>query len=120
MQAVADELNKQMGAKPIASANANEDTDTSNPDKEKDDKEPKECPPCETISGRKIKVGTIGYLPLDELPDHVMQHGRYGSHHNYFLCNQVPKTCKCFWNKQRDVLKPHELPSDAIPYEPLK
>ncbi|WLF84650.1 polymorphic toxin type 33 domain-containing protein [Moraxella sp. ZY210820] len=52
---VANELKKQTGAKPIASANANEDTDTSNPDKEKDDKEPKNNDCKNKISDWELK-----------------------------------------------------------------
>ncbi|MDX1915005.1 MAG: RHS repeat-associated core domain-containing protein [Methylophilus sp.] len=79
----------------------------------------KDCPPCKTVSGRIVTVGTIGYLPLDVLPDNVEQHGVLGSHHNYFIANQNPSNCHCFWNKQRAVIKPNALPSSAIPYEPF-
>ena len=79
----------------------------------------KPCPPCRTVSGRIVPVGTIGYLPLDVLPDGVVQHGVAGSHYNYFIANQDKKTCNCFWNKQRDVIRPNELPPTAIPFEPF-
>jgi len=54
------------------------------------------CPPCKTISGRIVAIGTIGYRPLDIIPDNVKQHGVYGSHHNIFVANQNPKNCMCF------------------------
>jgi len=79
----------------------------------------KDCPPCKTVSGRIVPVGTIGYLPLDIIPDNEMQHGVYGSHYNYFIANQNPNNCSCFWNKQREVIKPNALPPTAIPYEPF-
>ena len=49
------------------------------------------CPPCKTIFGRIIKPGTIGYRPLDIIPDDKKEHGVYGSHHNIFIANQAPK-----------------------------
>jgi RHS repeat-associated protein len=77
------------------------------------------CPPCKTTSGRIVPVGTVGYRPLDVLPDYEVQHGRAGSHHNIFVANQNPKNCRCFWQKQNYVLKPEELPPSAIPIEPF-
>lgn len=60
----------------------------------------KPCPPCRTVSGMIIPVGTIGYR-LDILPDNVLQHGIYGSHYNLYKANQAPRNsarpCKCFW-----------------------
>jgi|SRR6185437_2332832 len=44
----------------------------------------KKCPPCKTVSGRIVPVGTIAYRPLDVIPDDVKQHGVYGAHHNLF------------------------------------
>ena len=77
----------------------------------------KPCPPCKTISGKIVPVGTVAYRPLDVIPDDVMEHGVYGSHHNIFIANQNPNNCQCFWQKQKYVLKTHELPPDAIPIE---
>lgn len=74
----------------------------------------KPCPPCRTVSGRLIPVGTVGYRPLDIIPDHVIQHGVAGSHHNIFVANQNPNNCRCFWAKQKYVLKPSQLPSSAV------
>lgn len=61
----------------------------------------------------------MGYRPLDVIPDDVKQHGRYGSHHNIFTAQQNPNNCKCFWKKEKYVLKPGELPPNAIPIEPF-
>ena len=81
------------------------------------------CPPCRTVSGRVVAVGTIGYRPLDVIPDSEMQHGVYGSHHNIFIAKQAPKgtpqPCKCFWVKQTYVLKPEQLTPDMVPIEPF-
>jgi RHS repeat-associated protein len=78
------------------------------------------CPPCVTVSGRVVTPGTLGYRPLDAIPDNVMQHGVYGSHHNIFRANQYPKPkCDCFWAKQSYVLKPNQLPPNAVPVEPF-
>ncbi|KRW62034.1 hypothetical protein AO726_01015 [Pseudomonas sp. TTU2014-080ASC] len=78
---------------------------------------PKTCPPCRTVSGRIIPVGTLGYRPLDVIPDDQMQHGVYGSHHNMFIAHQNPNNCQCFWQKQSYVLKPEQLPATAVPME---
>ncbi|WP_374339324.1 RHS repeat domain-containing protein [Methyloversatilis sp.] len=80
---------------------------------------PKECPPCKTVSGRIVPVETIAYRPLDVIPDDRMQHGVYGSHHNIFVAKQNPNNCQCFWQKQKYVAKPGELPVGSIPIEPL-
>ena len=79
----------------------------------------KPCPPCKTTSGRIVPVGTIGYRPLDIIPDDEMQHGVYGSHHNIFVANQNPNNCQCFWQKQKYVLKPNQLTPNMIPVEPF-
>lgn len=41
----------------------------------------KKCPPCITTSGRIVPPKTLGYRPLDVIPDDKMEHGVYGSHH---------------------------------------
>ena len=79
----------------------------------------KGCPPCQTLSGKVVPVGTVGYRPLDIIPNNEMQHGIYGSHHNIFVANQNPNNCQCFWQKQKFVLKPDQLTSDMIPIEPF-
>jgi RHS repeat-associated protein len=72
------------------------------------------CPPCKTVSGKIVKVGTIGYRPLDT-PDRA-QHGIDGPHYNIAKANQNPKNCQCFW-QTLGAVRPHELPPNAIPME---
>ena len=92
--------------------------DTLPKDKECDDGD---CPPCRTVSGRIVPVGTIGYRPLD-IPNRP-QHGIDGPHHNILQANQIPKgnpvgECDCFW-KPIGAVRPEELPAGAIPIEPF-
>ncbi len=75
------------------------------------------CPPCKTVSGRIVPAGTIGYRPLDVIPDDEVQHGVAGSHHNIFVAHQNPNNCQCFWGKKKYVLKPNQLPAGAVPVE---
>jgi RHS family protein len=78
------------------------------------------CPPCKTVSGKIIQPKTLGYRPLDIIPNNVKQHGVYGSHHNIFEANQMPyPKCDCFWAKQKYVLKPNQLKSNMVPVEPF-
>jgi hypothetical protein len=79
----------------------------------------KSCPPCKTVSGRVVPVDTVGYRPLDVIPDTEVQHGVAGSHHNIFIAKQNPNNCQCFWAKQKYVLKPGQLPPGAVPVEPF-
>ncbi|WP_308418914.1 RHS repeat domain-containing protein [Iodobacter violaceini] len=75
------------------------------------------CPPCKTVTGKIVPVGTIAYRPLDVIPENEMQHGVYGSHHNIFEANQIPSNCNCFWAKKNYVLKPDQLLPGSIPIE---
>lgn len=77
------------------------------------------CPPCKTVSGKTVPVGTIGYRPLDT-PDRP-QHGIDGPHFTILKANQIPKgnpvgECDCFWQPVGAV-KPSDLPPNAIPVE---
>jgi RHS repeat-associated protein len=82
--------------------------------------EDNKCPPCKTVSGKIVPVGTVAYRPLDVIPDNVMQHGVYGSHHNIFVAKQYPvPKCDCFWAKQKWVAKPNEIQPTWIPIEPF-
>ncbi|MEW8057607.1 MAG: hypothetical protein AB2796_20035, partial [Candidatus Thiodiazotropha sp.] len=79
------------------------------------------CPPCKTVSGKVVPVGTIGYRPL-ETPASP-QHGIDGPHYNIYEAHQIPKgnpvgECDCFW-KPLGAVRPHELPASAIPIEPF-
>jgi RHS repeat-associated protein len=79
-----------------------------------------QCPQCRTVSGKIVPVGTIGFRPLDTIPDTVKQHGVYGSHHNLFKANQIPyPNCDCFWQKLGNVAKPHQIQPNWIPIEPF-
>lgn len=78
------------------------------------------CPPCKTISGKIVPVGTIAYRPLDVIPENVKQHGVYGPHHNIFIAKQYPyPKCDCFWQKQKWVAKPDQIQANWIPIEPF-
>lgn len=82
--------------------------------------EDNKCPPCKTVSGKIVPVGTIAYRPLDAIPDNVKQHGVYGSHHNIFIAKQYPyPKCDCFWQKQKWVAKPDQIQPTWIPIEPF-
>jgi len=78
------------------------------------------CPPCKTVSGRIVPVGTTSYRPL-ETPAKP-QHGIVGPHHNLFTANQAPRNspvpCKCFW-QPIGAVSPADLPTGAIPIEPF-
>ncbi len=74
------------------------------------------CPPCRTVSGKVVPVGTIGYRPLDT-PKRA-QHGITGPHHNIFEAKQNPINCQCFW-KNIGAVSPANLPAGAIPIEPF-
>ncbi|MGD8843270.1 MAG: RHS repeat-associated core domain-containing protein [Gammaproteobacteria bacterium] len=78
----------------------------------------KECPPCKTVSGKIVPVGTIGYRPLDTPPDGKIEHGIAGPHYNIYKANQNPNNCQCFWQPQGAV-SPSALPPGAIPIEPF-
>jgi RHS repeat-associated protein len=78
------------------------------------------CPPCKTVSGKIIPVGTIAYRPLDT-PTRP-QHGIVGPHFNIYKANQIPagvaggRACMCFWSPVGAVT-PADLPAGAIPIE---
>ncbi|MCG8049403.1 MAG: RHS repeat protein [Candidatus Thiodiazotropha endolucinida] len=79
------------------------------------------CPPCKTVSGKVVPVGTISYRPLDTPTS--PQHGIDGPHYNIYEAHQIPKgnpvgECDCFW-KPLGAVRPHELPANAIPIEPF-
>lgn len=78
------------------------------------------CPPCVTVTGTVVPVGTIGYRPLDT--PSKPQHGITGSHYNIYKANQAPKNspqpCKCFW-QPIGAVPPSGLPPGSIPIEPF-
>lgn len=77
-----------------------------------------DCPPCRTISGRTVPVGTIAYRPLDTPAPGRVEHGISGPHYNLYRANQNPNNCQCFWQPVGAVSQA-ELPPDAIPIEPF-
>ena len=80
------------------------------------------CPPCKTVSGKEVPVGTIAYRPLDTPPPGKTEHGIAGSHYNIYKANQAPRNspqpCKCFW-QPLGAVTPAALPPGAIPIEPF-
>ena len=78
------------------------------------------CPPCKTVSGKTVPVGTIAFRPMDT-PGRP-QHGIDGPHFNLLRANQAPRgspqPCKCFW-QPIGAVRPGELPAGAIPAEPF-
>ncbi|MBK9260594.1 MAG: hypothetical protein IPM54_12320 [Polyangiaceae bacterium] len=78
------------------------------------------CPPCKTVSGRIVPVGTMSYRPLDTPAK--PQHGVIGPHYNIYRANQAPSTsplpCRCFW-QPIGAVSPADLSIDAIPIEPF-
>ncbi len=78
----------------------------------------KECPPCKTVSGKIVPVGTIAYRPLDTPPPGKVEHGIAGPHYNLYKANQNPNNCQCFWQPIL-VVPEGGLPADAIPIEPF-
>lgn len=78
------------------------------------DKKP--CPPCKTVSGKVVPVGTIGYRPMDT--PSKPQHGIVGPHFNIYKANQNPNNCQCFW-QSIGAVPPTDLPAGAIPIEPF-
>jgi RHS repeat-associated protein len=80
------------------------------------------CPPCKTVSGKIVPVGTIAYRPLDTPKPGRIEHGIDGPHYNIYKANQAPRDspqpCKCFWQPQGAVT-PGALPPGAMPIEPF-
>lgn len=90
------------------------DTDTGKCDKN-------QCPPCKTVNGKIIPVGTIGYR-LDQVPPSKPHYPYTGSHYHLYKANQNPNNCRCFWGKHGmlDVTRGETPPVDAIPAEPFQ
>jgi RHS repeat-associated protein len=76
------------------------------------------CPPCKTVSGKIVPLGTIAYRPLDTPPPGKPEHGIEGPHHNIYMAHQNPKNCQCFW-QPIGAVAPADLPPGAIPIEPF-
>ncbi|WP_291773904.1 RHS repeat-associated core domain-containing protein [Luteibacter sp.] len=56
----------------------------------------KHCPPCKTIYGDIIPVGTIGFR-FDSVPPSKPHWPFSGSHYHIKQAHQNPNNCRCFW-----------------------
>jgi hypothetical protein len=73
-------------------------------------------PPCRTVSGKLVPVGTIAYRSQDT--PNTPQHGIIGSHYNLYRAHQNPNNGRCFW-QSIGAVRTSELPRDAIAIEPF-
>ncbi len=80
------------------------------------------CPPCKTVSGKIVPLGTIAHRPLETSPPGETAHGIAGPHYNIYKANQAPRNspqpCKCFW-QPLGAVPPEGLPAGAMPIEPF-
>jgi len=74
------------------------------------------CPPCKTVSGQVVPLGTIAHRPLDT--PNTPEHGIVGPHYNIYKANQNPNNCQCFW-QSIGAVSPTGLPAGSIPIEPF-
>ena len=75
------------------------------------------CPPCKTISGKIVPVGTIGYR-LDMVPPSKPHYPFEGSHYHIFEAHQSPyPQCRCFWHEIKIIDELIGAPPGAIPVE---
>ncbi len=106
----------------IAAINAITGPSIPSPEPTDQDDECKRCPPCETISGKIVPVGTPGYHDT---------HSHWpveGPHYNIFFAQQIPATailglpCSCFWAKRKYALSPeeHDWMGGIMIMEPFK
>ena len=68
------------------------------------------CPPCKTISGKIVQVGTTGYR-LDMVPPSKPHYPFEGSHYHFYKANQNTDSCRCFWSKAGMADASNGLPS---------
>lgn len=78
------------------------------------------CPPCRTVDGRIVTLGTIGYR-LDIVPPSKPHFPYAGSHYNLSRAQQNPKNCQCFWQLigASDAAGGLPPPAGAIPISPF-
>ena len=75
------------------------------------------CPPCKTVSGRIVPIGTIGYR-LDMVPPSKPHYPFEGSHYHIFEAHQSPyPQCRCFWHEIKIIDELIGAPLGAIPVE---
>ncbi|MHB0992508.1 MAG: hypothetical protein ACYC0M_14700, partial [Burkholderiales bacterium] len=80
-----------------------------------------DCPPCKTVSGKIVALGTIGYR-FDPVPPGRPHKPYPGDHFNLYKAHQYPAPkCDCFWQPigATDGANRHSPPSGAIPVEPF-
>ncbi len=78
-----------------------------------------ECPPCKTVSGKTVPVGTIGYRH-DLVPPSKPHYPYEGDHYNLYKANQSPSPkCFCFWQSidASDAAGGMPPPAGSIPIE---
>lgn len=82
--------------------------------------EDEQCPPCRTVSGQVVAVGTIGYR-LDIVPPGKPHYPYAGSHYNLYKANQNPRNCQCFWQEvgAADAAGGLPPPQGSIPISPF-
>ncbi len=81
----------------------------------------KPCPPCKTVAGRIVPVGTIAFR-YDAVPPGRPHHPFPGSHYNLYRANQYPPPkCDCFWQPAgaADAANGALPPPGSIPIEPF-
>ena len=78
------------------------------------------CPPCRTLDGRTVPVGTIGFR-LDIVPPSRPHFPYVGNHYNLYKAHQIPKNCHCFWQPvgASDAAGGAPPPAGAIPISPF-
>jgi len=77
-------------------------------------KKDKSCPPCKTVSGKIVPVGTIGYR-FDRVPPSRPHRPLPGDHYNLLQANQNPNNCRCFWRPLKQATE--IAPPGSIPVE---
>lgn len=77
-------------------------------------------PPCITVSGKVVAVGTYGYRH-DKVPPSKPHYPFTGDHYNLYKANQNPNNGKCFWVESgaADASNGQLPPPNSIPIEPF-
>lgn len=77
-------------------------------------------PPCITVSGKVVAVGTYGYRH-DIVPPSKPHYPFTGDHYNLYRANQNPNNGKCFWVESgaADASNGQLPPPNSIPIEPF-
>lgn len=77
-------------------------------------------PPCITVSGKVVTVGTYGYRH-DKVPPSKPHYPFTGDHYNLYRANQNPNNGECFWVESgaADASDGKLPPPNSIPIEPF-